>query len=484
MQFPDNHYKEFGKGIRLESLKPKEKKALVYLSQTPIWNLIDKKTGGYVSTLGKKNSINAHQTLIGFQPATESEDNSLDTDNDNIYAWVYTSNIMGFLSHENVNVTIHSRWERVEGEADVKEEVKKIRNYFLYYLLIKAGGFSVSNLQVGSDEISALDLMSLLLPNALRTALSQGIYKSYIEQRYNDLRVKGRIDINTHLKRNVPFVGKVAYTNKEHSYDNAVMQLVRHTIEHVCATQLGRQVMHQDREVRAAIQQVQQATSTYAQKERDSILAYNINHPVSHPYYTHYSALQELCIGILGNSGISYGDKEKKVQGILFDGALLWEEYLATILKEKGFEHYTNENSKFYLFSDEVHPEGFIKIVPDFVQYDENGKIIAIADAKYMHLDYESVYKKNAEEAAPLFYKTVMYMKAFGVNRGYLFFPSDKTDIVPKTFKIMGQDSAELILLGLYIPPTIIKKKQSRNDAFKEFCESIENSKKRFLYNI
>lgn len=480
MQFPDNHYKEFGKGIRLESLKSSEKKALVYLSQTPIWNLIDKKTGGYVSTLGKKNSINAHQTLIGFQPATRLEDNSIDTDNDDRYAWVYTSNIMGFLSHENVDVTIHSRWERIEGEPDVK----KIRNYFLYYLLIKAGGFSVSNLQVGSDEISALDLMSLLLPNALRTALTQGIYKSYVEQRYNDLRVKGRIDINTHLKRNVPFVGKVAYTNKEHSYDNAMMQLVRHAIEHVCATPLGRQVMHQYREVRAAIQQVQQATSSYAQKERDSILAYNINHPISHPYYTHYSALQELCIGILGNRGISYGDKEKKVQGILFDGALLWEEYLATVLKDKGFEHYTNDNSKFYLFSDDVHPEGFIKIVPDFVQYDNDGKITAIADAKYMHLDYESVYRKNAEEAAPLFYKTVMYMKAFGVNRGYLFFPSDKENITPKIFKIMGQDSAELILVGLYIPPTLIKKKQSKDAAFKEFCESIGKSEGRFLESI
>ena len=40
---------------------------------------------------------------------------------------------------------------------------------------------------------------------------------------------------------------------------------------------------------------------------------------------------------------IKYDLSANKMYGILFDGAWLWEEYLATVLKKKGFEHPRNK---------------------------------------------------------------------------------------------------------------------------------------------
>ena len=34
-------------------------------------------------------------------------------------------------------------------------------------------------------------------------------------------------------KKNIPFMGKIAYTTREHSYNNNLTQLVRHTIEYI-----------------------------------------------------------------------------------------------------------------------------------------------------------------------------------------------------------------------------------------------------------
>lgn len=33
------------------------------------------------------------------------------------------------------------------------------------------------------------------------------------------------------VKKNTPFIGNIAYSQREYSYDNYLMELVRHTIE-------------------------------------------------------------------------------------------------------------------------------------------------------------------------------------------------------------------------------------------------------------
>ena len=36
--------------------------------------------------------------------------------------------------------------------------------------------------------------------------------------------------IAQHIKMNTPFIGKIAYSQREFSFDNHLMQLVRHTM--------------------------------------------------------------------------------------------------------------------------------------------------------------------------------------------------------------------------------------------------------------
>ena len=69
--------------------------------------------------------------------------------------------------------------------------------------------------------------------SAAMEAMRKGLFKKYIRYRYNNGNVKGTIDVARHIEKNTPFVGNVAYSQREFSYDNCLMELVRHTIEFV-----------------------------------------------------------------------------------------------------------------------------------------------------------------------------------------------------------------------------------------------------------
>lgn len=59
------------------------------------------------------------------------------------------------------------------------------------------------------------------------------IFKTYICNEYNDGNVRGAIDVARHIRKNTPFTGKIAYSQREYSYDNYLIELARHTIEHI-----------------------------------------------------------------------------------------------------------------------------------------------------------------------------------------------------------------------------------------------------------
>ena len=77
------------------------------------------------------------------------------------------------------------------------------------------------------------NLLIFLFPFYLKEAMRKGSFKTYIRNQYNDDNVKGTIDIARHIKKNTPFTGNIAYSHREFSYDNYLMQLIRHTIEFI-----------------------------------------------------------------------------------------------------------------------------------------------------------------------------------------------------------------------------------------------------------
>ena len=115
--------------------------------------------------------------------------------------------------------------------------------------------------------------------------------------------------------------------------------LVRHTIEYIKSKPYGNKVLEK---VKDEISEVKDITYKYSLKDRKKIIEDNKKNTVRHTYYHEYRALQRLCILILQNENHQIGFGNRKVYGILFDGAWLWEEYINSLIS-KEFYHPKNK---------------------------------------------------------------------------------------------------------------------------------------------
>lgn len=318
------------------------------------------------------------------------------------YNDMYASgNVMGFLGAGEQRLVIESRFSTGE-------------DYLFQYLLNKVMDFpNLVDLEANANQDNALfNLLVFLFPHYLRKAARKGAFKTYIRRRYNDANVRGTIDVARHICMNTPFVGKIAYSQREYSYDNYLMELVRHTIEYIKAKPYGRRLLKSTKD---EVKLVVDSTPHYSPGDRRKIIEDNKKNTIRHAYYHEYRDLQRLCILILQNEKQQMGYGKRKVYGILFDGAWLWEEYVNSLVDDY-FYHPMNKagKDKQWLFSGNVG-----LIYPDFISKDSSTRVIA--DAKY---------KPIGNIANQDYLQVLAYMYRFDAKRAFYFYPeaSDNED--------------------------------------------------------
>jgi len=344
-----------------------------------------------------------------------------------------SGNVMGFLGVGDERLIIESRFSRNEDD------------FFFQYLLERVLDFpNLINLETNANQEDKLfNLLLFLFPRYLRQATRKGLFKTYIRRNYNDGNVRGTIDVAAHVKKNTPFVGNISYSQREYSNDNYLIELIRHTIEYIKGKSCGRILLNS---VKEEVKLVSEATPSYKVSDRRKIVEANRKNVVRHAYYHEYRALQQLCILILRNEQHQYGNGERKVYGILFDGAWLWEEYVNTLIGEKFF-HPMNKSGveAQYLFSGKTG-----RIYPDFIGRDYENRIIA--DAKYKPI-------KNI--SGDDYLQVLAYMFRFDAKKGFYLYPEagDEEDLVLQLNKgssyeknVVVRDDISVIKHGLRIP--------------------------------
>ncbi len=368
-----------------------------------------------------------------------------------------TGNVMGFFGYGEERLVIESRFST--GNND----------YLFQYLLERVLDFpNVVNLETdASRDDKMFSLLLFLFPRYLAAALRKGAFKTYVRNEYNDGNVKGTINIDRHIRKNIPFTGNIAYSQREYAYDNFLMQLIRHTIEFIKRKPYGHKLLAK---VKDEVRIVTESTPSYEAKNLRKVLIANKKNTVRHAYYHEYRALQRLCILILQNEKTQVGLGSKKIYGILFDGAWLWEEYINSLVHE-SFYHPMNKGGKGaqWLFAG-----GTGLIYPDFIGKNLNERIIA--DAKY---------KPIANIGNKDYLQVLAYMFRFDAKKAFYFYPeageaTDKTLWLNKGSSyeknVAARDDVRLIKHGLLIPHD--------PDGYEEFIKEIKKSEEEFLLQI
>ena len=357
---------------------------------------------------------------------------------------IKTGNVIGFLGYGKERLTIASRFS------------DESNDHFLHYLLQKVLNINLTSLDVGlSPEDKLYQLLVYLFPKYLQAALRKGLYKEYQPFFHNDSHVKGVVDVGNHLKKNLPFTGNIAYTTREFTYDNPLMQLIRHTIEYIKTQKSFGALLDSNRE---NITEITRATPAYKLADRAKIIRMNKIKPIRHAYFREYRKLQELCLMILSREKHGLGPQSQRVHGILFDVAWLWEEYVYTLLP-KCFVHPRNKDKTDGI---SVFSVGKRKVYPDF--YDRERKIVL--DAKYKKLEF--IEKGiNREDL----FQLISYSYILKAEKAGLIFPSMEQSINSEIGEVAGY-GAQLKKWSIQIPQNA--------SSYNEFCKMMENSEENF----
>lgn len=347
-----------------------------------------------------------------------------------------SGNVMGFLGCGDERLIIESRFC---GDGE---------DFFFQYLLDRVLDFpNIVELESDADQNNRLfNFLLFLFPYYLKTAMRKGLFKKYVRNRYNDENVKGTIDIARHIELNTPFTGSVAYSQREFSYDNYLIELVRHTIEYIKGKPYGIKLLFK---VKDEAKLVLEATPRYERYDRQKVIEANKKNALRHAYFREYIALQRLCLLILQNQKHQIGAGSRQIYGILFDGAWLWEEYVCSLINTNdAFYHPRNKGGTGgqRLFTNNVG-----LIYPDFISVNSETRIIA--DAKY---------KPVVNIANKDYLQVLAYMFRFDAKTGYYLYPeSEGTTKDPElrmnrgsTFErnVTARDDIRVIKHGLRIP--------------------------------
>lgn len=398
------------------------------IADKPIRDLVEENEGLLVYPY----CIRETEDKIGDQPIF-----TIANAGDSEHVYLKTGNIMGFIGRGGETLKIYSRFD--DGRND----------FLMHYMLQRVFSPNIFDLPHSSEEDGMFDFLMFMFPHFLKAALKQGIYREYRRFEHNDTQIRGAIDIATHIRKNVPFTGNVAYTNREHTPDNALMQLVRHTIEYMRTRNYGRAVLQQDRTTVESVEEICSITPTYKSTDRRKVIQDNLR-PLAHPYYTEYRPLQQICLQILRHDEVRFGENQNEICGILFDGAWLWEEYVNTILSELNFEHPKNKEKKgaIYLFRDVV--DGKVRRSGQrFLDFYKDGFVL---DAKYKRL-FKSNEKNNRVSlvGGDDLHQVMAYMYYYKASRGGFICPFDysfNTRIMTSSLEGYG---GEISVFGIMI---------------------------------
>ncbi len=303
--------------------------------------------------------------------------------------------LIGFLGCGDERLIIESRFS---GDGE---------DFFFQYLLDRVLDFPhIVDMESDANCNNRLfNFLLFLFPHCLKAAMRKGLFKKYIRCSYNDGNVKGAIDVARHIEKNTPFTGNIAYSQREFSYDNNLMELVRHTIEFIKGKPYGNKLLVK---VKDNVKLVIDATPGYEPYNRQKIIEQNKKNTVHHAYFREYLALQRLCLLILRHQKHQIGMGARQIYGILFDGAWLWEEYINSLI-EDVFYHPMNKGGKGAqrLF------EGNVGLIyPDFISRNSEKRIIA--DAKYKPID--NIGNRD-------YLQILAYMFRFDAKTGYYLYP-------------------------------------------------------------
>ncbi|MGI1811742.1 5-methylcytosine restriction system specificity protein McrC [Priestia sp. TGN 0903] len=331
--------------------------------------------------------------------------------------------------------------------------------YFLSYMLSYENPNFSDDYQTESNKESLFTILLLyLFKKQLQEAFKQGMFKTYQRQELNNDRLKGTIDIGRHIKENMIFNGKVAYSTKEHTVDNTINNLILHTYHHLKQSFPNESFWHMDSDnkIRTIIKKLKEAVPSFYTSNISKVMVRSLT-PLSHPFYSKYEALRKTCIKIMRNLGVSVFDgTEELVSGLLFYIPDLWEKFLLHSYKKYSSDEQfvVHISNKIRIFKESGDNSFRKEIRPDFVFRRNDRSPFFILDAKFKPKWYEVAENRGSLSSVYDDYLQVInYMISFNTVAAGVIFPTNQGLLSKHAFDLSPYNTRNrFYCFALYVP--------------------------------
>lgn len=307
-------------------------------------------------------------------------------------------------------------------EIDIKS---RFSNTFLERMLNFANDIYLDDVSVsGKDTKNELDISKYIIYymfiQNLEKAFLLGLPKAYKSVSHHEMKLKGRIDINSFIKKDIPFKGKISSSSREQKEISEIIDVLYKTIKIIDKSGFStKNISH----IKTHLKQHRSNSYVSNQTINKALTSKALQNPI----FTPYIKVLEYARYIINGDNIEKNkDGKNNTYGFLINVAELFEIYVTKLLA-KEFPDWQVSSPKIELYDD---PEMFYqrKIIPDIVMIKDSD--VMVFDTKYKRMKFRNRYE-GADLDRNDFFQINTYMsyyqnKDFNVKVGGLLYPIEE----------------------------------------------------------
>ena len=249
-----------------------------------------------------------------------------------------------------------------------------------------------------------------------------GLPKSYTPVRHHGHTLKGKVDINRFIKKDIPFLGRISSVRNEQHYAQEIIDLLHAALVIVEKSQIGKIVSQR-------VFQIRNLTANHANNRfvNEHIIQNALNHKsIRNSLYAKYKPVLKFAEFIIKNTSNSKTGTTTS-NSLIFDVSLLWESYLYNLLKNK-----CNTDDCEVLHEDPLltYKDSFFEryMYPD-ITIKKDGKVLVL-DAKSKRMNMRKGGNVSGGVKRDDFYQIHTYMSYYNNQKnligGGLLYPITK----------------------------------------------------------
>lgn len=234
-----------------------------------------------------------------------------------------------------------------------------------------------------TDDIFLL-MVALLFIRALEKAIILGLPQHYQIKSDRTHKVRGKIDINNFIKKDIPFLGKVSVQFKERRYIQEIIDVLYRTLTII------EQHFNNNKPIHPFYQEIRRDLSGFRQtlKQEYSGKAINTetivtakNHSaLNNPLYQDFKHILNYAEIIINYHTINSSGNSSEHSGYLVDISQLFEIYLEKLLTKRFTEWHISGQKQLNIYQEQFYKRS---LFPDLIMIHKQNDAVVVLDAKF-----------------------------------------------------------------------------------------------------